>query len=605
MARLPGPTGSSAGFIIAPPWSASSPSNLTLSKHSAILSALNRLARRSRRSEDADALARALGADAVLVFIADHELGVLRPAPGFPQTLPGGATWRRFLGCCRDPGEYCDTVAFPDRTTLTSARGFVAENGAVLVLLGGEPRLSLAEFDQLPFPLLGALLQAESAEGAAAGLMAAAREATARATALAHALDLARSQTEAKAAELRGLNETLEQRIADRTRELEKETEERRRAEAALVQSQKMEAVGQLTGGVAHDFNNLLSVIVGTLDLMETMAEDNPRLSRFIAMAQGAAKRGGTLTQQLLAFARRQVLTPQVVDLNELIQEYQGLLRRAVGEAVEVETRLCEQPCRCHIDPVHFETAILNLAMNARDAMPSGGTLTIATALSATPRDHSRGACVQFTMSDTGSGIPPEIVNRVFEPFFTTKELGKGTGLGLSQVYGFVRQSGGDIEIESAVGSGTNIRVFLPLSAEPVDAREQEPGEAPGLPTGCETVLVVEDDREVLDVVLASLHSLGYRTHVAQSGADALAILRTANVDLLFTDLVMPGGMSGVELARAAREGRPDLKVLMTSGYTAHPSIEDARPDGFPMLLKPYRYRELATMLRVVIDRSS
>jgi signal transduction histidine kinase/ActR/RegA family two-component response regulator len=590
----------------------------------------NELADPERRPEAAAALARRLGAEALLVLIRDPELGALRPAPGFPQTLPGGPTWRRLLARCHVPGEYSGEVAFPNARTITTFRAFVDTDGAVVVLLGGNPALSRSDLGELGVPLLSALLRAESAQIAAAGLAAAARDATQRATALAGALDAARGEVEAKAValeralaesarlndELRRLNETLEQRVSERTRELEREVAERRKAEAALLQAQKMEAVGQLTGGVAHDFNNLLAVIMGTLDLIEQKARDDAPLQRLVGNAQRATERGERLTQQLLTFARRQQLRPKVVDIDELIRNFLGLLRHAVGEAVDIGTRCVAGPCRSHIDPVHFETAVLNLAVNARDAMPSGGALTIETGIveldAGFVAEHPEvrpGSYVRVSVRDTGSGMAPETVDRVFEPFFTTKEVGKGTGLGLSQVYGFVKQSGGHIEIDSAPTIGTTITLYLPSVKGDVRSQTHS-DEAVPLPNdlaGSEIVLVVEDDPDVLEMVLTSLDELGYRTIVARNGAEAMAVLESAMpIDLLFTDMVMPGGIGGATLAREARRLRADIKILLTSGYSARTAPpDDGLPGGLELIRKPYRQRELASKIRRMLGRTS
>lgn len=583
---------------------------------------LNGLADRSRREEVAAELARHWRAAAVFVLVPDDQLGVLRPAAGFRQTLPGGPTWRRFLTQCAHPGEHHAEVAFPNRDGRAKARGYVADNGAVLALVGGAPTLSYVEFKALPFALLCGLLRAENAEQAASGLVAAARAATERTTPLVAAPDRARSETQAKVGELQRvlreaaelsrqlhrLNDPLEERVKERTRELERQTEERLKAEAALLQAQKIEAVGQLTGGVAHDFNNLLSIIIGSLDLAQDLAGDNQRLVRAVEMAQRAAVRGARLTEQLLAFARRQMLRPRTIELNELIAEYQGLLRRAVGETVEIRTELNSNPCHCWIDPVQLETAILNLAINARDAMPGGGILSIETA----PCDHDTEGLVDLapgrygrvTIRDNGTGMPADIVDRVFEPFFTTKPDGKGAGLGLSQVYGFVQQSDGGVAIDTELGRGTAIRIYLPLIAAEETRVEQVGSPRTRLSTGSETILVVEDDLEVAEIVLSMLQGAGYRTLAANSGADALSILDTDDdIDLLFTDLVMPGGISGIELARTARERRPGIKVLLASGYTAAPGVKDeATRDGIPFVLKPYRQHDLVAIIRTVLD---
>jgi signal transduction histidine kinase/CheY-like chemotaxis protein len=579
---------------------------------------LNRLADRGQREAAAAALARHWRAEALIVLIPDRELGVLQPAPGFRQTLPGGPNWRRFLALCQEPGEHHGAVEFPERGRLMAARAHTGADGAVLVLVGGAPILSREEFLQLPFPLLSALLDAEAAERAATGFAAAARETTRRATALAAALDRARCETDAKAAELAAavaemgrlnqelqhLNDTLEERVRERGQELERQTQQRLKAEAALHQSQKMEALGQITGGIAHDFNNVLSIIIGSLDLIETMAGGNRRLLRAVEMAQGAAKRAARLIEQLLVFGRRQILRPQTIELNEAIGEYQNLLRRAVGETIVIKTALSPTPCRVHIDPVQFETAILNLAINARDAMPAGGMLEIETAIC---EETLPEACARVTVRDHGQGMPAEIVERVFEPFFTTKPPGKGTGLGLSQVYGFVRQSGGRIELDSSPGQGTAVRIYLPLSgkSQPGPGLVDPAGAEPATHNaGSETILIVEDDADVLDIALSMLDHLGYRTHVAHNGAEALELLaRTSDVDLLFADLVMPGGIGGAVLARAARELRPDLKILLTSGHMTMDAAVDAHShEGFALIRKPYHRSDLAVAVRSVLD---
>jgi signal transduction histidine kinase/ActR/RegA family two-component response regulator len=582
---------------------------------------LDRLSDRAQRAQVAAELARHWGAEALIILVRDEELNVLRPAPGFQQTLPGGTLWRRFLARCIQPGEHEGEVGFPDSQRVVNALAYVRDDGTALALIGGAPVLSYEEFKHLPFGLLSALLRAEAAEQASSGAVAAAREATQRSTALAMALDRARAETQAKSAELqralgetarlneslRILNDTLEERIRKRTRELERETEERLRAEAALSQAQKMEAVGQLTGGVAHDFNNLLSIIIGSLDLMEGMAADNQRLQRSVDVAQRAAHQGSRLIEQLLAFARRQVLRPQTVDLNERIAEYQSLIRRAVGEAVEVRVELSPQPCYCHIDPVQLETAILNLAINARHAMPEGGTLIINTArceASAVPPELPSGEYVQIMVKDTGNGISSDIVERVFEPFFTTKPEGKGTGLGLSQIYGFVKQSGGSIALKSDPGHGTSVSLYLPLTKRSEEIVEAFAESAVSRTSGSETILVVEDNTDVAEVVVSMLETVGYNVLVADNAASALSILEKRHrVDLLFTDLVMPGRMNGLQLARAAKKLRPEIKVALASGYAGSAGFPDeAGCEGFLFIQKPYRQNNLTASIRSALD---
>ena len=415
--------------------------------------------------------------------------------------------------------------------------------------------------------------------------------------------------TERKKAEeaLQRLADTLEDHVAQRTKRLKEEIAEREKAEAALRQSQKMEAVGQLTGGVAHDFNNLLTVVTGNLDLLERLTGADGAARRHVEAAQRAAWQGARLAQQLLAFARRQDLRPEIVHLGYAMAEYESLLRRALGEAIEVTLAWDADLWLSRVDPAQFENSILNLAFNARDAMPAGGRLAISLhnaklgAVDAPP-GVLPGDYVSVSVSDTGVGILPDRLDRVFEPFYTTKEVGRGTGLGLSQVYGFVEQSGGHVRIESAVGAGTTVKIYLPKAAGmPIGrATPDLPGEEPT--KGSETVLLVEDDQSVLEVVTAMLEQLGYRVLTAQSGPEALSMLkRDETIDLLFTDLVMPHGISGGELAHQARTMRPELKILLGSGYSRMSPAAAAAAAGLPILGKPYRQAELAAKLRAVL----
>jgi signal transduction histidine kinase/ActR/RegA family two-component response regulator len=406
---------------------------------------------------------------------------------------------------------------------------------------------------------------------------------------------------------LRRANAELAARAGDLARaneDLENEIRERRRAEEALVQSQKMEAIGRLTGGVAHDFNNLLTVVAGNLDLIQHMiagprAWAMDRLQRLLEGAQRGLARGERLTRQLLAFSRQQPLQLRVVDVNATIEDFAPFIQRALGETIELQIKLDPGPWMCRLDPAQFEAAILNLALNARDAMEQGGKLAVATA--ATMGDgNPRG--VQVTVTDTGTGMAPETLERIFEPFYTTKEVGKGSGLGLAQVWGFVTQSGGRIGVDSVVGEGTTFSLSLPLTEiAPTVAPKAET--APRLERGAETILVVEDDNDVRDMTAATLQELGYKTVIAQDGPQALAALGTgAPVDLLFSDYVMPG-MSGAELARAAHAQRPKLKILLTSGYAKHAELRDGNSaDGFPLLPKPYRVDELAAKIREILE---
>ncbi len=371
---------------------------------------------------------------------------------------------------------------------------------------------------------------------------------------------------------------------------------DRHSLEEQLAQARKMEAVGQLTGGVAHDFNNLLTVVLGNIDMLSRKAEDDARRTRRIDAIRQAAERGRDLTRQLLAFSRRQHLSPVTLDVNALIRDFTPLMRQAVGEAVTIDLTLADELLCAHVDPTQLETALLNLAVNARDAMPDGGRLLIATS-----REAGEGRRIEILVRDGGFGMSDEVRARVFEPFFTTKEVGKGSGLGLSQVYGFVRQSHGEVRLESAPGAGTTFRLLLPASEEPVQpVRADAPVQQ--VQGGSETILLVEDDPTVLTLTLDMLVSLGYSVVTATNATEALAVLHTgAEFDLLFTDVVMPGGVSGVSLARTARELRPDLRVLLTSGFVGEGAVIESAE--FPLLDKPYDSVLLAAKLRRLLDR--
>ncbi|MEW5686115.1 MAG: response regulator [Pseudomonadota bacterium] len=374
---------------------------------------------------------------------------------------------------------------------------------------------------------------------------------------------------------------------------------DRRNLEEQLAQARKMEAVGQLTGGVAHDFNNLLTVVLGNIDMLATRKEADERRMRRIEAVRQAAERGRDLTGQLLAFSRRQHLTPVTLDVNLLIREFAPLLRQAVGEAVTLDLELSRNAAlKAHVDPTQLETALLNLAVNARDAMPDGGRLVVATRAESGPTELGR-VCIE--VRDTGVGMAEDVRSRVFEPFFTTKEVGKGSGLGLSQVYGFVRQSDGEVRLESAPGEGTVFQLLLPASNAKAEAprRESGPQEIVG---GTERILLVEDDPTVLALTLDVLSGMGYQVQTATHAAEALEQLRAdPAIDLLFTDVVMPGGVSGLNLARSARELRSELRVLLTSGFVGETRAgEDCE---FPLLDKPYETAQLAAMLRRLLDR--
>jgi len=376
--------------------------------------------------------------------------------------------------------------------------------------------------------------------------------------------------------------------------------EARRLMEEQLHQSQKMESVGQLTGGVAHDFNNLLMVISANLELIEGAA-DTSKVRRCAEAARRAADRGGKLTAQLLAFSRRQALRPKLVNANELISEFQGLIHQAVGDGCEVKLRTDEELWLCHVDPSLLETALLNLALNARDAMADGGTLRIETQNieeEESVAGCSPGSYVRLSVADNGSGMPPEVRDRVFEPFFTTKEVGKGTGLGLSMVYGFVRQSGGHIAVESAPGAGTTVALYLPATARELDA-EQDTIEAEALPIGSERVLVVDDNEDLLNVTSAMLSTFGYQVSCAHNGAEALRTLQSDQpFELLFSDIVMPNGMNGIELAREAKRLRKDIKILLTSGYAEGVLQRNNAVGEFSIIDKPFSLADLARRVR-------
>ena len=380
-------------------------------------------------------------------------------------------------------------------------------------------------------------------------------------------------------------------------------------AEERIRQSEKMEAVGQLTGGIAHDFNNILTVITGTIEILAGAVAREPQLAAITKMIDEAAGRGADLTQHLLAFARKQPLHPREIDINTLIIDTAKLLRPTLGEHIEIESAFEDETCIATVDPNQLATAIINLALNSRDAMPGGGTLILETGSAdldegyASMHDDVRpGRYAFIAVSDTGSGIPSHMLDRVFDPFFTSKGPGKGTGLGLSMVYGFVKQSAGHIKIYSEEGHGTTIKMYLPPGTGAPLVPETEP--VANIEVGHETILVVEDDRLVRDYVLAQLGSLGYVTLEAANATEALDLIAAGcHFDLLFTDVIMPGAMNGRELADTILAQRPGMKVLFTSGYTENAIIHHGRLDsGVLLLAKPYRKSDLARMIRRALE---
>ncbi len=406
---------------------------------------------------------------------------------------------------------------------------------------------------------------------------------------------------------IRAAEALLERRVEERTAELESanrqlasQIAERERVEGVLRQTQRLEAVGQLTSGVAHDFNNLLMVVLGNIRQMQKTLDDPASQRRLQMMAQ-AAERGAQLTAQMLAFSRRQRLEPRAVDLNDTVGSMRDLLQATMGGSVRIETVLQPDLWPAMIDPTQIELVILNLAINARDAMEVGGTLTVETGnvtLGAPTRPEEPGAgdYVMVAVSDTGSGMTPEVLAKVFEPFFTTKEVGKGSGLGLSQVFGLAKQSGGGVRIDSTPGEGASVRVFLPRAALAPDATEAEaPDVVHPAPKDLQ-VLLVDDDTAVREVTAGLLQDLGYRVLEAGSGGAALDLLdRQAEIDLLLVDFAMPG-MNGAEVAREVHARRPDLPILFVTGYADTEALAAAGDDG--ILRKPFVERDLAAKLR-------
>jgi len=387
---------------------------------------------------------------------------------------------------------------------------------------------------------------------------------------------------------------------------------ERKAMEQQLRQAVKMEAVGQLTGGVAHDFNNLLGVIIGNLDIAAEHAASDPTLRETIQEALGGALRGAELTRRLLAFSRNQPLQATIVDLNHGLPQIATMLRRTLGEEIVVELHPGTKLWPVKVDSAQLEEAILNLAINARDAMPKGGILSIETNNTHLDSDYAArhaevaaGDYIQLSISDTGIGMTPQVIERCFEPFFTTKGAEKGTGLGLSMVYGFVKQSGGHIKIYSEIGHGTTVKIYLPRAGSGMVGKARSDTADAAESRGSEIILMVEDNKDLRTVTVKQLADLGYRTLEAASAKEALQMLAAhPEIDLLFTDIIMPGGMTGTELAREARRLYPKLRILLTSGYTARAMANGFHDiEGLELLNKPFRKRDLAQKLRSVLDR--
>jgi len=709
---------------------------------------VNALADPDERCRAADALASAVGADALLILVRDGESGAFLPAPGFPRTLPGGPTWRSFLAACAEGGEVTMEVDHPSRAQGKIARAYIAPGGSVTILIGGAPSLAVGPLTEYLAPIIR-LLQTEQQVAAARGAAAAASLATRQASALTANLDEARRRLAAQTTELQSaLSEAarLNRELTDLTHTLEARVEaalaERRvladiventdafvqvadldyrwlavnkaaadeferifgrrpqlgasmldilsdrpdhqasvegvwkralsgeeftevaefgdpgldrrwyemkfnllrdkdgrqigayqfvydvtprmeaqarllEAQEALRQSQKMEVVGQLTGGIAHDFNNLLTVIIGGLDQigrgLDSIGDDKlaGRLRRSRDMAFHAGQRAATLTARLLAFARRQPLNPKAIDANRLVAGLAEMLARTLGEQIRLEVVTAPGLWTSQADIAQLENAILNLAVNARDAMPEGGRLTIETGNTFLSEDYvssiaepvPSGQYVLIAVSDTGCGMDSATLDKVFEPFFTTKPIGQGTGLGLSQVYGFIRQSNGHVRIYSELGHGTTVKLYLPRLTD----RAEEPLEAPAQSVGLggdETILVVEDHEDLRSYSVGVLQELGYNVLQAPGGPAALDILgRIGHVDLLFTDIVLPDGMDGRRLADAALRLKPRLRVLFTTGYSRNAIVHNGRLDaGVQLLPKPFTFDELASKVRSVLD---
>jgi PAS domain S-box-containing protein len=535
---------------------------------------------------------------------------------GYLSLKPSGAIFRcnaTFSSWTGFPTQELVGKRFQDLLNI-AGRIFYETHFAPLLRMQGffdEVALDLVKHDGEPLPVLVNAVERRGEEGQLFFIRLTIFNATDRRR-YERELLTARAAADAASSALRDLNIQLEQRIAEAV-------DERMKTEEALRQSQKMEAVGQLTGGVAHDFNNLLTIIIGGLDSISRQIGKLPespelvRIRRSQAMALHGAERARALTARLLAFSRRAALDPKPLDANRLVAGLADLLQRTLGETIALETVAGAGLWLAFADPIELENVLINLAVNARDAMPNGGRLTIETGnaflgqayVDALAEPVAPGQYVLVGVSDTGHGMDEETLARVFEPFFTTKTSGRGTGLGLSQVYGFVRQTRGHIRIYSEIGEGTSVKVYLPRA--PAEAAEPEASERLlelSTEGGAQTILVVEDHEELRAFSTGVLRELGYNVVEASSGRVALQVLQTkSDFDLLFTDVVLPDGMSGRELADEARRRQPRLKVLFTTGYIRNAIVHNGKLDiGVNLISKPFTYDQLAAKVRALLD---
>ena len=549
---------------------------------------------------------------------ADEDLAdLLESAPcGYVSTHPAGrmvrvnqtlATWLGF-----EPTQLVGR-RFQDLLNIAGKIYFETHFAPLLRMQGffHEVALDLVRADGQPLPVLVNAVERRDEAGEVQFIRIMIFNASDRRRYERELLDARRLADEART-ELAILNQTLENRVAEALKQ-------RLAAEDQLRQAQKMEAIGQLTGGVAHDFNNLLTVILGGLDTVSRTAAtleagpETQRIQRSAAMAAHAGQRAATLTARLLAFARRQPLDPKSVHPARLVTGLADLLQRTLGETIALQTVNGAGLWRVLADPAEIENALLNLAVNARDAMPEGGRLTIETSnayldedyVASIPEPVATGQYVLIAVTDTGAGMDSQILERVFEPFFTTKETGKGTGLGLSQVYGFVRQSAGHVRLYSEVGVGTTVKIYLPRAADETAVnRDEAPVAALPMRGAGETILIVEDHEDLRSYGTGALEELGYRVLQAGAGREALRILaETPQVDLLFTDVVLPEGLDGRRLADEALRLRPGLKVLFTTGYTRNAIVHNGRLDpGVELISKPYSAESLGAKVRTLLD---